>query len=172
MAQYHELANELRAKILNGDWPIGTRLPSISELQEEYDIRSLSTVRLAQQALVGEGLLETRHGVGAFVVGSESLSQVDVYKELSVMRERLTTVMEAMTSQREGKITIDLVGAESEHTFFALTDALTEWAAAQRVTVSGGQSPNFRIEWAEAAERLLERIRAAVALPHSEIADR
>ncbi|RYF60906.1 MAG: GntR family transcriptional regulator [Comamonadaceae bacterium] len=40
----------------------------ISELQEEYGIRSLNTVRAAQQRVAEEGLLEARQGVGAFVV--------------------------------------------------------------------------------------------------------
>ncbi|WP_422331878.1 GntR family transcriptional regulator, partial [Rhodococcus sp. (in: high G+C Gram-positive bacteria)] len=42
---YHDLAGRLRERITSGEWELGTKLPSISELQDEYGIRSLNTVR-------------------------------------------------------------------------------------------------------------------------------
>ncbi|TQC44173.1 GntR family transcriptional regulator [Rhodococcus sp. WS4] len=63
----------------------------ISELQEEYGIRRLNTVRAAQQRLAEKGLLEARQGVGAFVVGTESLTALDVHEELAQIRDRLSS---------------------------------------------------------------------------------
>lgn len=161
MAMYHDLAGRLRERITSGEWELGTKLPSISELQDEYGIRSLNTVRAAQQRLAEEGLLETRHGVGAFVVGTESLTAVDVHDELAQIRDRLTTVLAAMDSQKRHRLTIDLDDPAEPHLHFVLTDALNEWAGRMRHRVEDepGQpnSPGY-IEWAEAAERLLRKV--------------
>ena len=58
MARYREIADDLRAKIQAGIYPVGTKLPSISDLQEQYDVPALNTIRGAQQVLVDEGMLE------------------------------------------------------------------------------------------------------------------
>src|SRR5687767_7729145 len=140
MAIYHDLAGQLRERITSGEWGVGTKLPSISELQDEYGIRSLNTVRAAQQCLAEEGLLETRQGVGAFVVGTESLTAVDVHGELAQIRDRLTTVLAAMDSQKRHRLTIDLDDPAEPHLDFVLTDALSEWAGRMRGRIE--EDPN------------------------------
>jgi DNA-binding transcriptional MocR family regulator len=137
----------------------------ISELQEEYGIRSLNTVRAAQQRLAEEGLLETRQGVGAFVVGTESLTAVDVPGELAQIRDRLTTVLAAMGSQKRHRLTIDLDDPTEPHLYFVLTDALEEWAGRMRDRVEDEPDhPNspHHIEWAETADRLRQKVEDAV----------
>lgn len=63
---YRQVADRLRAPIESGDWPAGFRLPSESQLMEQYTV-SRVTVRLAINALRGEGLIVTRQGRGSFV---------------------------------------------------------------------------------------------------------
>jgi DNA-binding transcriptional regulator YhcF (GntR family) len=165
MAVYHDLADQLRDRITCGEWKVGVKLPSISELQEEYGIRSLNTVRAAQQRLAEEGLLETRQGVGAFVVGTESLTAVDVHGELAQIRDRLTTVLAAMGSQKRHRLTIDLDDPTEPHLYFVLTDALEEWAGRMRDRVEDEPDhPNspHHIEWAETADRLRQKVEDAV----------
>ncbi|WP_067891754.1 winged helix-turn-helix domain-containing protein [Nocardia vaccinii] len=159
MAQYLDLADALRARIVSGEFPLGSRLPSISEIQDQYDVRSLGTVRAAQQLLVDEGLIDTRQGVGAFVIGTESLKKMDVYAELVALRDRLTTVLSAIESHNHHSITIDL---SEPHVSFVLTDALREWADRQRERAEDEPDldPDARREWAAAADRVRARIEA------------
>ncbi len=55
-------------RITAGEFSPGQQLPSIAALQEHYDVPGLNTIRQAQQLLVDDGLVETRQGVGAFVL--------------------------------------------------------------------------------------------------------
>jgi DNA-binding GntR family transcriptional regulator len=98
MARYHEVAQDLRRRIIvEHEYEIGDRLPSISELQERYGERSLNTIRKAQQLLVREGLLRTEQGVGSWVVANER--QVDVLAELVDIRDRLDRLIATYTHQ-------------------------------------------------------------------------
>lgn len=63
---YRQVADRLRAPIESGEWPAGHRLPSESQLMEQFSV-SRVTVRLAINALRGEGLIVTRQGRGSFV---------------------------------------------------------------------------------------------------------
>ena len=165
MPSYHDLANELRFRILCGSWEVGTKIPSITELQKQHGMPSLNTVRAAQQKLVEEGMLETRQGVGAFVVSSTPLTSVDVQGELVGIRDRLTTVLTAMESQRLHRLTIDLDDPSEPHLHFVLTEALREWASAIRDRIANEpEVPNGHdyAEWADAAERLLQRVEDAL----------
>lgn len=161
MAIYHELAGRIRDRITSGEWPIGTRLPSISELQDEYGIRSLNTVRDAQQLLVEEGLLETRQGIGAFVVATEPLTSLDVPGELAGIRDRLTTILAAMGSQGRRHLSIDLDDPDEPHLHFVLTAALRDFANSLRSRVeddpADSNNPGF-LAWAETAERMHRRV--------------
>jgi GntR family transcriptional regulator len=63
---YRQIVAELRAQILDGQRPPGSRMPSEHELATEYGT-SRPTVRRALAVLKGEGLLSTEQGRGAFV---------------------------------------------------------------------------------------------------------
>ncbi|WP_103382812.1 GntR family transcriptional regulator [Pseudonocardia dioxanivorans] len=68
--RYRQIADDLRRRIAAGEWPIGSAIPSISALQQEYDVSGLNTVRSAQKLLQEEGLLEPRQGYGTFVIAA------------------------------------------------------------------------------------------------------
>ncbi|WP_091628386.1 GntR family transcriptional regulator [Amycolatopsis saalfeldensis] len=159
MSRYREIADVLRARIQNGEYPVESQLPGISALQDEFAVRGLDTIRRAQQILVEEGILETRQGVGAFVIGTTSLRQVDVVATLTKARDSLVTAIAAMTAPRRS-ITIDL-DLEDDDTYFVLTDALREWASDQRHEAKDEPDELLRekrLRWASAAETLLDRI--------------
>jgi GntR family transcriptional regulator len=72
--KYHYIADDLRERLGAGTLPLEpegpggqSKLPGEKELAAEYDA-SRSTIRLALQVLVNQGLLETRHGLGTFVL--------------------------------------------------------------------------------------------------------
>ncbi|MDN5804392.1 MAG: winged helix-turn-helix domain-containing protein [Microlunatus sp.] len=70
--RYRAIADILRARITDGAYPVGTKLPSIAELMREFDVPGLNTIRDAQQILVREGLVRTEQGVGAWVIADQS----------------------------------------------------------------------------------------------------
>lgn len=68
---YRQVADRLRPYIDSGEWPAGHKLPSESELMEQFNV-SRVTVRLAVGALRAEGLIVTRQGRGSFVRDREA----------------------------------------------------------------------------------------------------
>lgn len=63
---YQQLADQLAAQLLDGHPPEGEALPSVRTLASHYLINPL-TVSRALQALVEDGLLESRRGMGMYV---------------------------------------------------------------------------------------------------------
>lgn len=65
---YRQLAARLRARIADGEFPPGRRIPSLRDLEAEYQVAPM-TVRKAVGLLVDEGLVITKPGRGTFVAG-------------------------------------------------------------------------------------------------------
>jgi DNA-binding FadR family transcriptional regulator/flavin reductase (DIM6/NTAB) family NADH-FMN oxidoreductase RutF len=63
-----DVAQTLLAGMRVGRWPVGSRLPSDRELAQELSV-SRPTVREALLGLEFAGLVDVRHGAGAYVVG-------------------------------------------------------------------------------------------------------
>ena len=68
---YIQLREVIRNKIEDGEYPVGTAIPSESQLAETYNLNPLS-VRSALSALKYEGLLRSVQGKGVFVNGSKT----------------------------------------------------------------------------------------------------
>ena len=64
---YRQIAEDLRTRIESGAIARGMKLPTESELRVSYDA-ARNTVRDAIKLLVSRGLVETRPGLGTFVV--------------------------------------------------------------------------------------------------------
>ncbi|MGY1700469.1 GntR family transcriptional regulator [Geodermatophilus sp. SYSU D00766] len=95
MARYQEIADDLQHQIVDQRrYPIGTRLPSIAELMDTYEVPGLNTIRQAQQVLIQKGLLEARQGVGVFVVATSVSEQIDVLAELRQLRATVDRLIE------------------------------------------------------------------------------
>jgi GntR family transcriptional regulator len=63
---YTQLENLLKAKLENGDWQKGDKLPTEMELSEKFKVSRI-TVRKALGSLVQQGLIVKRSGKGTFV---------------------------------------------------------------------------------------------------------
>jgi DNA-binding FadR family transcriptional regulator len=70
------LAEEILGGVLAGRYPVGTALPSESELAETSGL-SRSTVREAVKTLQAKGVLRIVHGRGTFVTPTEQWSVLD-----------------------------------------------------------------------------------------------
>jgi GntR family transcriptional regulator len=66
VAQYQRLASLLRHRIANGDYPVSTQLPSITQLANDFGVAVVS-VRQAYELLSREGLIRSQRGVGTHV---------------------------------------------------------------------------------------------------------
>lgn len=61
-----QVGDEIKDKIISGEWKPGDRLPSEAEIAQMYGVNRLS-VRMALQKLITLGVIETRVGEGSFV---------------------------------------------------------------------------------------------------------
>jgi len=69
---YHQIADELRARVIGGDIPRGGKLPTEAELTAEYGVNR-QTVRSALSVLVNEGLIYSARPQGYFVRDGEPM---------------------------------------------------------------------------------------------------
>ena len=96
MARYRDIAADLRTRIVGGEFAPGDQLPPITALMEHY-VPGLNTIRQAQQLLVDDGLVETRQGVGSFVLRAEPVPRpVDVLAELRAARISINRAIAAL----------------------------------------------------------------------------
>jgi DNA-binding GntR family transcriptional regulator len=89
LARYIEIANDLRQKIAARKWKVGEYLPSIWELQQQYKVKGLNTIRDAQRILVNEGLLRPQQGVGVQVIALPTALEKESAADLLAEFERL-----------------------------------------------------------------------------------
>lgn len=68
-----QVIEQLREQITTGQWAVGARIPTESELAQ-LTATSRNTVREAVQSLVHAGLLERRQGSGTYVLASSELA--------------------------------------------------------------------------------------------------
>ena len=72
---YRQLRDFIVTMILDGGLPEGDALPSVRHLAAKFRVSPLTALKSYQQ-LVGEGLVESRRGLGMFVVpGARKRSQ-------------------------------------------------------------------------------------------------
>ncbi|MFF0729714.1 GntR family transcriptional regulator [Streptomyces sp. NPDC004134] len=83
---YLRIADLLRRRISDGEWPPGERLPSRARLAADYGVGD-AVVRRAQELLISQGLLEGRAGSGTYVAEP---------------RERLRMVRSLQRTRRDG----------------------------------------------------------------------
>jgi GntR family transcriptional regulator len=63
---YAQVSDAMRERIVKGLWPIGTQIPTLPVLAQEFGV-ALITVRQAVQLLKNEGLVAPEQGRGTFV---------------------------------------------------------------------------------------------------------
>lgn len=112
MNRYEEIAQSLRARIFDGTYRPGQKLPSEAALCREFSVSRLS-VRSALGQLAAQGLIETHQGKGSFVRtrAEESgllfqgapISRTDFFE----LRRILETEIAGLAAQRAGREIID-----------------------------------------------------------------
>jgi DNA-binding FadR family transcriptional regulator len=88
---YRQIAEQLRALIAGGEWPLGSRLPPERDLSAQLGV-SRPSVREALIALEVEGLVEVRMGSGIYVTALEpapaARSAADALGPFDIIRAR------------------------------------------------------------------------------------
>lgn len=102
LAQYvvNEITGRVRSKMLRA----GDRLPTEAALMQEFDV-SRTVIREALSRLQAAGLVETRHGIGTFVLAEEALevffqdspqSPITIRDVIAMMELRISLEIEAV----------------------------------------------------------------------------
>jgi DNA-binding GntR family transcriptional regulator len=90
VALHRQLADLLRDRIQRGEIGPGERLPTEAELNADFGL-STPTIRKAIKTLKDEGLVQTRAGMGTFVLG-QSDQPVAPYEQIAAtIRERISS---------------------------------------------------------------------------------
>ena len=84
---------DIELKILNGTFVAGERIPSVRKIAEDYDVGQ-TTAQKILNALCQEGIIESRRGVGYFVV-PYIREQLISERKKSLERKVLSAVEEA-----------------------------------------------------------------------------
>jgi GntR family transcriptional regulator len=83
---YRQLRDRIAAMLLDGDLADGDALPSVRELAAENGVNPL-TVMKGYQLLVDEGLVESRRGLGMFVLAGAREALLEQRRREFVDRE-------------------------------------------------------------------------------------
>lgn len=92
--QYQKLKDYILGRIINGDWPPMSRVPSENELVVEFGV-SRMTVNRALRELTSAGVITRIQGVGSFVAGPKAeatMFQVRSIREEIVARGQVHSV--------------------------------------------------------------------------------
>ncbi|MCZ7421492.1 FCD domain-containing protein [Verrucosispora sp. WMMA2121] len=129
-----ETIAQLRQWIMDGEWPVGGRIPTEPRLVEILGV-GRNTVREAVRALAHAGVLECRQGSGTYVLSTDELAPV-VARRLT--DDRMTEVIEV---RRAFEVEAARLAARrrTPEDLAALDDALAAREAAWR----GGRVAEF-----------------------------
>jgi DNA-binding GntR family transcriptional regulator len=97
-AKYRQIADDLRARIESGEYPVGTQLPTKPEMQERYEA-AVGTVDKALRVLHGLGIAETRQGVGTFVL--RQLAEDAGQRDLDSLSEQVAALAQRVESDAD-----------------------------------------------------------------------
>lgn len=109
--KYRQIADDLRAQLVEGRLKPGDQLPGQQELMGQWEV-AMATVVRALDELRKEGLVATKPGLGTFVLPHPA-PEPDVAAELAEVRRELAEVREqareAPALERLGRIEANLM---------------------------------------------------------------
>jgi len=97
---YQQVIDQITTKVVAGDWPAGTALPSIRELASASQV-SVITVKRAYQELERSGVIVTQHGKGSFVAESLEAPRALMRSELDAHVQALLTCAARLDLSRD-----------------------------------------------------------------------
>jgi GntR family histidine utilization transcriptional repressor len=107
---YQRILNDIRAKIVSGEWPPGYRIPFEHELTQQYGC-SRMTVNKAMSQLAKSGLIERRRRSGSFVRRPRSQAAILEIHDIRTEVEALSLPYRYVLSVRKDR---QSTGADAE----------------------------------------------------------
>lgn len=121
---YQRILNDIRDKIVSGEWPPGHRIPFEHELTIAYDC-SRMTVNKALSQLAKSGLIERRRRSGSFVRRPRSQAAVleihDIRVEVEALGLRYHYEVDAREARKSSAADTELLGPSRPKQILALT---------------------------------------------------
>lgn len=155
--KYRLIAEHIKQKITNGEWAVGTKIPSQRQLSEEFRVNR-STVITALEELTAEGLIEGKTGVGTIVtnsswtlLGQGSLKNWNENLQLGPLKSSLQTV-QTINDEESNPDLIQLSKGELSSSFFPKREMQTV------MTKMATDFKTFGYEEPKGNERLREEI--------------
>tara|TARA_R110000751_G_scaffold15290_5_gene49445 strand:- start:11675 stop:12025 length:351 start_codon:yes stop_codon:yes gene_type:complete len=114
---YLQIMNQIKQKVMVGDWQAGFHLPSIREMASVTGV-SVITVKRAYSELELEGVIVTQQGRGSFIaesatVGSDlKLSELDEKLKQVVYSARQLGLSFDETKERMNQVILNISGNE------------------------------------------------------------
>ena len=95
--KYEQVADDLRANITNGTYPVGAALPSAAAVMASYQV-SVTVARAAIKQLQTEGLAEGQPGKGVYVTreptpAEPSAEFLEITRQIQDLRDTLAVAM-------------------------------------------------------------------------------
>lgn len=100
------VADGIRAKIVSGEYPVGSAIPSTPNLAKEYEV-SKTPARDAVKELQDEGILEGVPGKGVYVKAMPAAAAAEKH-DIETLRRRLDE-LERLVEERVGQFEADLM---------------------------------------------------------------
>ena len=91
---YLQIADQIRERVLEGDWEAGERIPSIRELAVGLGVNP-NTVTKSYQRLMDRGIISSRRGLGYFVSEDARERSLQEMKE-EFLRDALPRIVRTM----------------------------------------------------------------------------
>ncbi|WFG44150.1 winged helix-turn-helix domain-containing protein [Pseudonocardia alni] len=109
--KYLQVADELRRAIRAGSYPVGSELPSTSQLTRTYEV-STTVVRAAVRELRQEGVVQGQPGKAVYVTAEpgetpDDADRSDLAVRLRELEDRTSTALaalEARVTELEGRV--------------------------------------------------------------------
>lgn len=100
---YEEIAADIRGQIASGKLPPGSQIGPLRQLREHYGVAE-GTVQSALRILRDEGLIETFHGRGSYVLKTPAEPEPSPeYRALAAEVSRLAARVEALEARPAAK---------------------------------------------------------------------
>jgi DNA-binding transcriptional regulator YhcF (GntR family) len=95
---YKRIEHDLRLRLGSGEYAVGDKLPGIAELQAEYGVAGVQTIRNAYEPLIAVGIVEARQGAGYFLT-----ARPGVPRQMGVERASVATAEQLLAMVRDAE---------------------------------------------------------------------
>ncbi|GAB3648941.1 FadR/GntR family transcriptional regulator [Glycomyces tarimensis] len=166
-----QVIDQLRRQISDGEWGLGSRIPTESELAELLGV-GRNTIREGVRALAHAGLLEIRQGAGTFVVGRSEVTAAvrrriaaSPYSDAMEVRRGLEVEAARLAARRRSesdiaRLRILLAEREATHEVSDVEAFVVADIALHQAVAEASHNKLLAELYAELADSLRETVRA------------